>query len=138
MFRTLARFGSKAPKTIPLAGACNPDIDTYRPSAPAALARVATANSQVRRANTETSRTRRLQHKEKQVELALYIALLIISVVLIVLVVLQARSAGMANRDTSSIYRTRRGLEKTMHQATIALGVIFLVLALIASLPIFA
>jgi preprotein translocase subunit SecG len=79
-----------------------------------------------------------LQHKEKQVELALYIALLIISVVLIVLVVLQARSAGMANRDTSSIYRTRRGLEKTMHQATIALGVIFLVLALVASLPIFA
>jgi len=72
------------------------------------------------------------------VELALYIALLIISVVLIVLVVLQARSAGMANRDTSSIYRTRRGLEKTMHQATIALGVIFLVLALVASLPIFA
>ncbi len=71
-------------------------------------------------------------------ELALYIALLIISVVLIVLVVLQARSAGMANRDTSSIYRTRRGLEKTMHQATIALGVIFLVLALVASLPIFA
>jgi preprotein translocase subunit SecG len=79
-----------------------------------------------------------LQHKEKHVELALYIALLIISVVLIVLVVLQARSAGMANRDTSSIYRTRRGLEKTMHQATIALGVIFLVLALVASLPIFA
>lgn len=71
-------------------------------------------------------------------ELALYIALLIISIVLVVLVVLQARSAGMANRDTSSIYRTRRGLEKTMHQATIALGVIFLVLALIASLPIFA
>jgi preprotein translocase subunit SecG len=99
--------------------------------------KIAAADGRVQRSDAETSRIRRLQYKEKQVELALYIAVLIISVVLIVLVVLQARSPGMANRDTSSIYRTRRGLEKTMHQATIALGVIFLVLALIASLPIF-
>jgi len=71
------------------------------------------------------------------VEIALYIALIIISAVLVTLVVLQARTAGMANRDTSSIYRTRRGLEKTLHQATIALSVAFLILALITSLPIF-
>jgi preprotein translocase subunit SecG len=71
------------------------------------------------------------------VELALFIALIIISIVLVTLVVLQARTAGMANRDTSSIYRTRRGLEKTLHQATIALSVAFLILALITSLPIF-
>ncbi len=71
-------------------------------------------------------------------ELALFIALIIISAVLVTLVVLQARTAGMANRDTSSIYRTRRGLEKTLHQATIALSVAFLLLALITSLPIFS
>ncbi len=71
-------------------------------------------------------------------EIALYFALIIISAVLVVLVVLQARSPGMANRDTSSVYRTRRGLEKTLHQATIALSVTFLLLALITSLPIFA
>lgn len=71
-------------------------------------------------------------------EIALYFAMIIISAVLVVLVVLQARSPGMANRDTSSVYRTRRGLEKTLHQATIALGVTFLLLALITSLPIFA
>ena len=71
-------------------------------------------------------------------ELALFIALIIICAVLITLVVLQARTAGMANRDTSSIYRTRRGLEKTLHQATIALSVAFLILALITSLPIFS
>ncbi|PDW03940.1 preprotein translocase subunit SecG [Candidatus Viridilinea mediisalina] len=70
-------------------------------------------------------------------EYTLYIAILLISFVLIVLVVIQSRSPGMANRDASSIYRTRRGLEKTMHQATIALGVSFLLLALITSLPIF-
>lgn len=70
-------------------------------------------------------------------EIALYIALLIISAVLMTLVVLQVRTAGMANRDASSIYRTRRGLEKTLHQATIALAIAFLLLALISSLPIF-
>jgi len=43
----------------------------------------------------------------------------------------------MANRDTSSIYRTRRGLEKTLYQATLVLSVSFLLLSLIASLPIF-
>ncbi len=71
-------------------------------------------------------------------EIALFIAMIIVSAVLTALVVVQARTAGMANRDTSSIYRTRRGLEKTLHQATIALAVVFLVLALVTSLPIFA
>ena len=70
-------------------------------------------------------------------EIALYIALIIISFTLIGLVILQGRTAGLQSRDTSSIYRTKRGLEKTLHQATIVLSVIFLVLALIASLPIF-
>ena len=76
--------------------------------------------------------------KELVVELALFFAMIVVSVVLIILVVLQARTAGMANRDTSSIYRTRRGLEKTMHQATITLAAVFLLLALITSLPIFS
>lgn len=71
-------------------------------------------------------------------EIALFIALLIICAVLTALVVIQSRAAGMANRDTSSIYRTKRGLEKTMHQATIALATVFLLLALITSLPIFS
>lgn len=71
-------------------------------------------------------------------ETALFIAMLIVAAVLIALVVLQSRNLGMANRDTSSIYRTKRGLEKTMHQATIALAVAFLLLALVTSLPIFA
>ena len=70
-------------------------------------------------------------------ELALYIALIIISFTLVGLVILQGRNAGLQNRDTSSIYRTKRGLEKTLHQATIVLAVVFLVLALITSLPIF-
>ncbi len=70
-------------------------------------------------------------------ELALYIAMIIICAVLITLVVLQARTAGMTNNDSSSIYRTRRGMEKTLHQATVVLAAVFLLLALITSLPIF-
>jgi preprotein translocase subunit SecG len=70
-------------------------------------------------------------------ELALYIALIIISFTLVGLVILQGRNAGLQSRDSSSIYRTKRGLEKTMYQATIVLAVVFLVLALITSLPIF-
>jgi len=70
-------------------------------------------------------------------ELALYIALIIISFTLIGLVILQGRNAGLQNRDSSSIYRTKRGLEKTLHQATIIVAVVFLLLALITSLPIY-
>ncbi|MEM8529647.1 MAG: preprotein translocase subunit SecG [Chloroflexota bacterium] len=70
-------------------------------------------------------------------EIALYVSLLIIGFVIIGLVILQGRSAGLQNRDASSIYRTKRGVEKTLHQATIALTILFLILALISSLPIF-
>ena len=69
-------------------------------------------------------------------EIAFYIALLVIGFVLIGLVILQGRNAGLQNRDTSSIYRTKRGLEKTIYQATIVLAVVFLILALITSLPL--
>jgi len=68
-------------------------------------------------------------------ETALFIALIVISFVLVALVILQGRTAGLQSRDTSSIYRTKRGLEKTMHQTTIVLAVVFLLLALITSLP---
>jgi preprotein translocase subunit SecG len=69
--------------------------------------------------------------------MALNIVVLILSFLLIGLVVIQARTAGLANRDTSSIQRTRRGLEKTLHQTTIVIAAIFLLIALVASLPIF-
>ena len=71
-------------------------------------------------------------------EIALDIALIIICFVLIGLVILQGRTAGLQSRDTSSIYRTKRGVEKTLHQATIILAIVFLILALITSLPIFS
>lgn len=71
------------------------------------------------------------------IEIALYIGMLLISFAIIALVILQGRTAGLQGSDSSSIYRTKRGLEKTIFQATIILAVVFLLLALIASLPIF-
>ena len=58
---------------------------------------------------------------------------IIISIALMVVVILQARSGGMGSifGGDSSLYRTRRGLEKTLHQATIILGVFFLLFALL-------
>lgn len=70
-------------------------------------------------------------------EMALFLAMIVLSILLIVLVVVQARTPGMSSNDSSSLYTTRRGLEKTMHQTTIVIGVLFLLLALLASLPIF-
>jgi preprotein translocase subunit SecG len=81
---------------------------------------------------------RKQKRREREtVDTALNLAMIILSVVLIGLVVVQARTPGMSNRDTSSIYRTRRGLEKTLHQTTVLVAVLFLVLALVASLPIY-
>ena len=70
-------------------------------------------------------------------ELALSIALIALGSALTLLVVLQGRNAGLQSNDASSIYKTKRGLEKTIFQLTIVLGVLFLIVAVIASLPIF-
>jgi preprotein translocase subunit SecG len=70
-------------------------------------------------------------------ELALSIALIALGSALTFLVVLQGRNAGLQSNDASSIYKTKRGLEKTIFQLTIVLGVLFLIVAVIASLPLF-
>ena len=58
---------------------------------------------------------------------------IVIAAGLVTLVVLQARSGGLGSAfgGDSSLYRTRRGLEKTLFQATILLGVLFLLFALL-------
>lgn len=70
-------------------------------------------------------------------ETALFIAINIIGAMLVILVLIQSKGGGLSQNDSSSIYRTKRGLEKTIHQTTIALAVVFLIIALIASLPLF-
>lgn len=64
----------------------------------------------------------------------LYLAQIILAIAITVLVLLQAKNAGLSNMFGSSdmgVYKTRRGVEKTLFNATIGAGIIFLLLALI-------
>ncbi len=62
----------------------------------------------------------------------LNIAQVVVAICLIVVVLLQSRGTGFASgfSSDSSIYRTRRGLERTLFQFTIGLAVLFVVLAM--------
>ncbi len=64
----------------------------------------------------------------------LNIAQIIVSVALIALVILQTKGSalgGVFGGSDSSIYKTRRGLEKTVFNVTIGLSVVFFLLALL-------
>ena len=63
----------------------------------------------------------------------LFIVQTILAVVLIVAVILQLRGQGFTGtfNDSSSIHRTRRGVEKTLFQFTIGLSVAFMVIAVL-------
>jgi preprotein translocase subunit SecG len=67
---------------------------------------------------------------------ALNIVEILLAVVVIALVLLQTKGAGftgMFGGDSSSVYRTRRGLEKRMFQFTIGISIAFFVVALLNS-----
>lgn len=64
------------------------------------------------------------------------IAQIILAILLVVLVVLQTQSSGagsMFGTDTS-VYRTRRGLEKTLYQATIGVSIVFIIVSILSVL----
>jgi preprotein translocase subunit SecG len=68
------------------------------------------------------------------VVVALHVIQIIISVTLIALVLLQAKGSGLGGifGGDGGVYRTRRGVEKTLYQATIGLAVFFFVISLIS------
>jgi preprotein translocase subunit SecG len=69
------------------------------------------------------------------VQTYLILAQIVVDLALIVLVVLQTKDEGLSSMfggTDMGVFRTRRGAEKTMFQATIVLGVLFLVLSLVA------
>jgi len=65
---------------------------------------------------------------------AIYIALILISVGLVAVVILQAKGAGLGGifGGTDTVYKSRRGVEKTLFQLTILLAVLFFLLDFIA------
>jgi preprotein translocase subunit SecG len=72
------------------------------------------------------------------VPVSFYINLIqiIISVALITVILLQAKGSGLGGifGGDSSIYKTRRGVEKTLYQATIGLSVAFFAVSILSVL----
>jgi preprotein translocase subunit SecG len=65
------------------------------------------------------------------------IALIITSIALIVSVILQNKGTGLGGLtgvDTSTVYMSRRGIEKTLFWITIVLSVVFFILTITAVL----
>ncbi|OGO60467.1 MAG: preprotein translocase subunit SecG [Chloroflexi bacterium RBG_19FT_COMBO_49_13] len=63
------------------------------------------------------------------------ISLVVISVALIVSVILQSKGAGLGGltgADTGGIFTARRGVEKSLFYVTIALSVVFFILAILS------
>jgi len=68
---------------------------------------------------------------------ALNIVQMILAIVLSALILLQTKGSGftgMFGGDSSTVYRTKRGLELRLFQLTIVLSVVFFLIALINSL----
>jgi len=64
----------------------------------------------------------------------LNIAMIIVSVALVLAILLQAKGGGLGGifGQADSVYRTRRGIERTLFRFTIALVVIFILLAILS------
>ncbi len=64
----------------------------------------------------------------------LNVAQIVVALVLILTVLLQVRGGGLGGifGQPDSVYRTKRGVEKTLFQLTIALVVIFIILSLVS------
>ncbi len=69
---------------------------------------------------------------------ALNVIQIIISVALILVVTLQVKGGGLGGifGQADTVYRTKRGLEKRLFQATIALVVIFIVTSIVSLLVV--
>jgi preprotein translocase subunit SecG len=67
-------------------------------------------------------------------DMYLYVAQIVIAIALILIAMLQVKGGGLGGifGQADTVYRTKRGVEKTLFQLTIALVVIFVVLSIVS------